>query len=58
MPTWSDKIYKENILSTKTIMVTKSMKLLNLSFPICCQTEYYKTMVKYLFNLFVQSNFV
>lgn len=46
MPYWSDPIYKEEQLATKTIVVpVKDIRVLSVNFLIPDQSKYYKSMV-------------
>jgi insulysin len=53
MPYWTDPIYKEEQLATKTLVVpVKDIRILCLTFPIPEQSKYYKSMPsRYLSNL-------
>lgn len=50
MPYWSDPIYKEEQLATKTVVVpVKDIRVLSVNFLIPDQSKYYKSMVNILF---------
>lgn len=52
MPIWTEPIYKEEQLATKTIVVpVKDIRILSVNFPIPDQSKYYESMVNnYLSN--------
>lgn len=51
MPYWHDPIYKEEQLTTKTVVVpVKDIRMLSASFLIPDQSKYYKSMVNITFN--------
>jgi len=50
-PYWSDPIYKDEQLATKTVVVpVKDIRVLSVNFLIPDQSKYYRSMVKIFIN--------